>query len=176
MLYFILIVAVIALFALWRIEAGECEDVRCSAQRYIAERDEETRLRLKAEREVNTLCHENDVLERRCEELQHKCDALSHERICKSNEMDELRKCTVEYAFSDWERREVDDIPGMVEYGRDGIVLIYECGKMVGWRAADTVQVRFKRPKRKTKTPKQSTYEAPSAEVVEKEEENNAET
>jgi hypothetical protein len=166
MFYFVLIVAVIALFALWRVEVGECEDARFYAKCCRIERDEEIKLRRKAESDVEALIIERNSLERRCEGLQNTCDASASENANIYSEREKLRMCTVEYAFSEWERRESVDLPVSVLFERDGIVLIYEGGKIVGWYSSDTALVRFKRQKRKAKTPKQSAYEAPSAEAV----------
>ena len=140
-MYYALLVIVMALiFAAWVCEKREGELVLRAAKRYLAERDEEYKLRCKVEREADCLREENKKLQRRNECSQDACEALANENASLYSDNAKLRSCTVVHAFSEWERKECVDIPGRVEYERDGISLIYECGKMVGWYSVDTEQ------------------------------------
>ena len=139
----ILIIITIFALAAWLNEKFEGNASLRAAKRYRYERDEEAKLRRKAQSDIEGLIENEHVLRRRNESLQNTCDALAQENANIYSEREKLRHCTVDYALSDWERRECVDATA-VEYERDGIVLILEGGKIVGWHGADTVQICFR--------------------------------
>lgn len=179
--YIISIIAIVILFYMYLHEWRACEVLTDRLSRTRKELNEEFKLRYKLEREKEELQSKCISLEYKAKNLKDTCDALASENAKYYSEKEQMRRYTVEYAFSEWERRERVDVPGVVEYERDGIVLIYDYNKMVGWRSADTVMTLFKNVPEVVpgneenkesegtcvEDDTQGTYEAPSAEVVE---------
>ena len=140
----ILIIAIVISFYMYLHEWRACEVLTDRLSRARMELNEEFKLRCKFEREKEELQSKCISLEYKAENLGDTCETLARENAEICSESEKLRLCTVEYAFSEWERRERADVPGIVEYERDGIVLIYEFGKIAGWRSAETVPVVFR--------------------------------
>lgn len=119
MYYAILIIIAVLCFIGAVTEASKRKKLEARNKHYIEELNDERSWSDKILDERNTALD-------RCEELADENASLAHEAA-------NLRKRTVEYAFSDWKR--IEDVTGVRDYylEKDGIRIIIEDGKTVGW-------------------------------------------